>query len=57
MATVLGVLLIAVGLVVAGAGRLAARAYGRDSTGRRIGIWLLFFAAGLGACAAGFEIV
>ncbi|MET9482621.1 hypothetical protein [Streptomyces sp. NPDC006638] len=56
MATVLGVILIVLGLGIGTTGRLAARTYGRDSTARRIGIWLLFFAVGVSVASAGFAL-
>ncbi|MFJ2650742.1 hypothetical protein ACIO1C_28990 [Streptomyces sp. NPDC087420] len=57
MATVLGVILIVAGAAIAATGRLTARTYGRDSAGRRIGIWLLFFATGVGVASAGFALI
>lgn len=57
MTTVLGVILISVGVGIGAVGRLTARTYGRNSTGRRIGIWLLCLATGVGVATAGFALV
>ncbi|MYV54006.1 hypothetical protein [Streptomyces sp. SID3212] len=56
MATVLGVILIVIGVGIGATGRLAARTYGRNSAARRIGIWLLFLTVGVGVASAGFAL-
>ncbi|MET9557672.1 hypothetical protein [Streptomyces sp. NPDC006645] len=57
MATVLGVILIVIGVGIALVSRLTARTYGKGSTGRQGGIWLLCFAVAVAVASAGFALV